>query len=119
MDGLPVIEENPAPYKSKNSGVHHACGHDAHMAIALSVAELLSGMRDQIPGTVKFIFQGAEEGAPKGEEGGAFLMIKEGVLENPKPRRFSDCMCGASLRQGPSDTLSSRDGIGRQLRDHN
>ncbi len=85
MDGLPVIEETNAPYKSKNSGVHHACGHDAHMAIALSVAELLSGMRDQIPGTVKFIFQGAEEGAPKGEEGGAFLMIKEGVLENPKP----------------------------------
>src|SRR5687767_4486915 len=55
MDALPVIEETKAAYKSKNSGVHHACGHDAHMAIALSVAELMSGMRDQVPGTVKFI----------------------------------------------------------------
>jgi amidohydrolase len=62
----------------------HACGHDAHVAILMSVAEMLAGMREQIPGTVKFLFQPAEEGAPPGEEGGAALMIKEGALENPK-----------------------------------
>ena len=62
----------------------HACGHDAHTAILMSVAEVLAGMKAQLPGTVKFIFQPSEEGAPPGEEGGAALMIKEGVLENPK-----------------------------------
>ena len=85
MDALPVTANINVPYKSQNAGVHHACGHDAHMAIALGVAEVLSKMRDQIPGTVKFIFQPAEEGAPAGEEGGAALMIKEGALENPRP----------------------------------
>lgn len=85
MDALPVFSTINKPFKSKNGGVHHACGHDAHMAIGLATAELLAGMRDQIPGTIKFIFQPAEEGAPKGEEGGAPLMIKEGVLENPRP----------------------------------
>src|SRR5882724_2679760 len=85
MDALPVTAAIDVPYKSQNPGVHHACGHDAHMAIALGVAEVLSQMRDQIPGTVKFIFQPAEEGAPAGEEGGAALMIKEGALENPRP----------------------------------
>jgi amidohydrolase len=86
MDALPVTSTLTKPYKSQNPGVHHACGHDAHMAIALTVAELLSGMRDSISGTVKFIFQPAEEGAPKGEQGGAALMIKEGALENPRPK---------------------------------
>jgi amidohydrolase len=85
MDALPVASIISAPYKSRNEGVHHACGHDAHMAIGLTVAELLSQMRSDINGTVKFIFQPAEEGAPKGEEGGAALMIKEGALANPKP----------------------------------
>lgn len=85
MDALPVTATIDVPYKSRNSGVHHACGHDAHMAIALGVAEVLSGMRDLIPGTVKFIFQPAEEGPPPGEEGGARLMIQEGALENPRP----------------------------------
>jgi amidohydrolase len=85
MDALPVFSTIDKAYKSKNNGVHHACGHDAHTAIALAVAEVLAGMRDQIPGSVKFIFQPAEEGAPRGEEGGAALMIKEGVLENPRP----------------------------------
>ncbi|HEU0124162.1 MAG TPA: amidohydrolase [Bryobacteraceae bacterium] len=85
MDALPVFSNLDKPYKSQNNGVHHACGHDAHMAIGLAVAEVLAGMRDQIPGTVKFIFQPAEEGAPRGEEGGASLMIKEGALENPRP----------------------------------
>jgi amidohydrolase len=86
MDALPVTSTLIKPYKSQNQGVHHACGHDAHMAIALSVAELLTKMREDINGSVKFIFQPAEEGAPKGEEGGAALMIKEGVLENPRPK---------------------------------
>ncbi|MBT4492293.1 MAG: amidohydrolase [Gammaproteobacteria bacterium] len=89
MDGLPVAEKTGLPFASKvttewrgiETGVMHACGHDAHMAILLGVAEVLSGMRDQIPGTVKFIFQPAEEGPPEDEEGGAELMIKEGVLK--------------------------------------
>jgi amidohydrolase len=92
MDALPVAEEVDVPFKStvrstyngQDVGVMHACGHDAHVAILMSVAELLAGMREQLPGTVKFLFQPAEEGAPPGEEGGAALMIKEGVLENPK-----------------------------------
>jgi len=85
MDALPVIAELKVPYRSKNPGVHHACGHDAHVAIALGAAEILTKMRSEIPGTIKFIFQPAEEGPPAGEEGGAPLMVKEGVLENPKP----------------------------------
>ncbi len=93
MDALPVIEESDLPFKStvkteylgQQVGVMHACGHDAHVGILLVVAEALAGVRDQIPGTVKFIFQPAEEGPPPGETGGAPLMVAEGVLENPKP----------------------------------
>jgi amidohydrolase len=85
MDALPIDETIDVPYKSRNPGVKHACGHDAHTAIGLGVAELLAGMRARIPGTVKFLFQPAEEGPPPGEEGGARLMIKEGALENPRP----------------------------------
>ena len=85
MDGLPIQDTIEAPYKSRNAGVKHACGHDAHMTVGLGVAEVLSKMRDQISGTVKFIFQPAEEGPPPGVEGGAQLMIKEGALENPRP----------------------------------
>ena len=85
MDALPIEETIDVAYKSKNRGVKHACGHDVHMTIALGVAEVLSKKRGEIPGTVKFIFQPAEEGPPAGEEGGARLMIKEGVLENPRP----------------------------------
>jgi amidohydrolase len=92
MDGLPVIEKNDLPFASKvtteyngaQTGVMHACGHDTHVAILMGVAEVLASMKKDIKGTVKFIFQPAEEGAPKGEEGGAELMVKEGVLENPK-----------------------------------
>ncbi|HEX3578660.1 MAG TPA: amidohydrolase, partial [Thermoanaerobaculia bacterium] len=92
MDALPVIEQVDLPFKSTvrttfnghEVGVMHACGHDAHVAILLGVAEVLAGMREEIPGTVKFLFQPAEEGAPEGEEGGAMLMVKEGALENPK-----------------------------------
>jgi amidohydrolase len=92
MDALPVEEKNALPFASKvkttydgkETFVMHACGHDGHVAILMGVAEILSGMKKDIKGTVKFIFQPAEEGAPKGEEGGAYLMVKEGVLENPK-----------------------------------
>jgi amidohydrolase len=92
IDALPVTERNDLPFKSEvkttfldiETGVMHACGHDTHIAILMGVAEVLSKHKDQIHGTVKFIFQPAEEGPPPGEEGGARLMIKEGVLENPK-----------------------------------
>ena len=92
MDALPVTERTPVPFASKvkstyngqEVGVMHACGHDSHVAIMMSVASVLAGMRKDLRGTVKFIFQPAEEGPPVGEEGGAALMIKEGVLDNPK-----------------------------------
>ena len=92
MDGLPVTERVDLPFASKvktmyngqEVGVMHACGHDSHVAILMGVAEVLASMKKDIPGTVKFIFQPAEEGVPEGEEGGAALMVKEGVLENPK-----------------------------------
>jgi amidohydrolase len=85
MDALPIQETIDAPYKSRNDGVKHACGHDAHMTVQLGVAELLSKMRDRVRGSIKFIFQPAEEGAPPGERGGAQFMIEEGALENPRP----------------------------------
>lgn len=92
MDALPVEEVNDLPfasklktmYNDKETSVMHACGHDGHTAILMGVAELLASMKKDLKGTVKFIFQPAEEGPPVGEEGGAALMIKEGVLENPK-----------------------------------
>lgn len=92
MDALPLTEKVDLPFASKQKaiyngqevGVMHACGHDSHVAILMSVAEVLSGIRSELKGTVKFIFQPAEEGAPDGEEGGAKLMVKEGVMENPK-----------------------------------
>ena len=92
MDGLPVVERNDLPYRSVETteflgqevGIMHACGHDAHIAILMGVAEILSNNREKINGTVKFIFQPAEEGPPPGEEGGALLMVKEGVLQNPR-----------------------------------
>ncbi len=92
MDALPIVERVNLPFASKETdtfnkqtvGVMHACGHDAHMAILLGTAEVLSKMKEDVPGTVVFLFQPAEEGAPEGEEGGASLMIKEGALDNPK-----------------------------------
>jgi amidohydrolase len=84
LDALPIQERNDVPYKSVNAGVKHACGHDAHTTIGLGTAEVLAKMRDRLPGTVVFVFQPAEEGPPEGEEGGAALMIKEGVLDRPK-----------------------------------
>lgn len=92
MDALPVTERNSLAFASKEkttfngqeTGVMHACGHDSHVAILMAVAEVLSKNKSELKGTVKFIFQPAEEGPPAGEEGGAALMVKEGVLENPK-----------------------------------
>ena len=92
IDALPVTERNSLPFASKErttfngqeTGIMHACGHDTHTAILMAVAEILSKNRSELKGTVKFIFQPAEEGAPAGEEGGAALMVREGVLENPK-----------------------------------
>ncbi len=92
MDALPVIERVDLPFKStvkttfngNEVGVMHACGHDSHVAILMGVAEVLSSMQKDLKGTVKFIFQPAEEGPPFGEEGGAELMVKEGVMTNPK-----------------------------------
>lgn len=92
MDGLPIVETVDLPFASKikstyggkEVGVMHACGHDTHVAILMSVAEILANMKNDLRGTVKFIFQPAEEGPPEGEDGGAPLMIKEGVMDNPK-----------------------------------
>lgn len=92
MDALPVEEKNDLPYASKAKAeyngqqtfVMHACGHDGHVAMLMGAAEILASMKKDLKGTVKFIFQPAEEGGPKGEEYGAELMVKEGVMENPK-----------------------------------
>ena len=93
MDALPVTEMVDLPFASKvrttyngmEVGVMHACGHDNHVAILMGVASVLSTMKEDLPGSVKFIFQPAEEGAPAGEEGGADLMLREGAFENPRP----------------------------------
>jgi amidohydrolase len=92
MDALPVTERNNLPFASKEratfndqeTGVMHACGHDSHVAILMAVAEILSKNKSDLKGTVKFVFQPAEEGPPAGEQGGADLMVREGVLDNPK-----------------------------------
>lgn len=100
MDALPIQEVNDVPYKSQVAGVKHACGHDAHTTVELGVAEVLSKMRGEISGTIKFIFQPAEEGAPAGEEGGAKLMIKEGAMENPRPSAIFGLHTLPSLEAG-------------------
>ena len=124
MDALPVNEPAGLAFASKakamwmgqETGVMHACGHDGHVAILMGVAEVLARMKDRIPGTVKLIFQPAEEGAPEGEEGGARLMVKQGVLDNPIPEAIfglhltSPAVAGRILyRAGPvmasSDTF--------------
>jgi len=94
FDALPVEELADVPFKSTRIDkdypggpfpVFHACGHECHATMLMGAVEVLAEMRDQIPGSVKFLFQGAEEGPPVGEEGGAAMMVKEGALENPKP----------------------------------
>jgi len=93
MDALPVTEDTDLPFRSTvrtryndlDVGVMHACGHDVHTAVQFGVASILAGMREELPGTVVFIFQPAEEGPPPGEQGGASMMVEEGVLKNPAP----------------------------------
>jgi len=114
MDALPVTELADVPFKStvrteykgEQTGVMHACGHDAHVAILLGVAEVLAGMKDKLPGSVKFIFQPAEEGAPAGEQGGARLMIEQGALAQPAP----GAIFGLHVWPLPVGTVSYRSG---------
>ncbi len=115
IDALPVSERADLPFKSNvktnfngvDTGVMHACGHDTHTAILMGVAEILSKNKDKIHGSIKFIFQPAEEGAPVGEEGGAKLMIKEGVLENPRVDAIFGLHIGSSQ---PVGTLAYKPG---------
>jgi amidohydrolase len=114
MDALPVTELVDLPFASKAKGVYqgrevgvmHACGHDNHVAILMGVAEVLAGMGDELPGTVKFIFQPAEEGTPDGSIGGAELMLMEGVFENPRP----DVVFGLHVFPYPVGTIATRPG---------
>ena len=108
MDALPVTEETDLSFKStvkttyldKEVGVMHACGHDIHTSVQLGVASVLASMKRSLPGTVKFIFQPAEEGPPPGEEGGADLMLKDGVVDNPKPSAVFGLHTHAALAVG-------------------
>lgn len=122
MDALPVTEALDLPFASKvrtqwnggEVGVMHACGHDCHVAILMGVAEVLSGLRGQLRGSVKFIFQPAEEGAPAGEEGGARMMIAQGALENPLPQAIFGLHVSSRLPVGvigyrPGPTMASAD----------
>lgn len=122
MDGLPVFERVDVPFASKvkstylgeEVGVMHACGHDSHVAMLMGAAEVLAGMRDELEGTVVFIFQPAEEGAPPGEEGGAELMVKEGVLNKPKVDVIFGLHIISSLEAGkirykPGGTMAAAD----------
>ncbi len=112
MDALPVTETSDLPFASKVTteyngqtvGVMHACGHDNHVAILLGTATVLASMRDRLPGTVVFLFQPAEEGAPEGEEGGAGLMIEEGALSDPVP----DVVFGLHVTADPVGTIHYR-----------
>jgi amidohydrolase len=106
IDALPVTEETDLPFKSivttayngQQTGVMHACGHDTHVAMLMGVAEVLASVKNELKGTVKFVFQPCEEGPPVGEEGGAKLMVKEGALENPKV----DVIFGQHISSGDS-----------------
>lgn len=114
MDALPVTELVDLPFASKAKGIYqgrevgvmHACGHDNHVAILMGVAEILAGMGDKLPGTVKFIFQPAEEGTPDGSVGGAELMLMEGAFENPRP----DVVFGLHVFPLPVGTIATRPG---------
>jgi len=121
MDALPVTEEVDVPFASRvrttyngqDVGVMHACGHDTHVAMLMGVAEVLAGMRNELPGTVKFIFQPAEEGAPAGERGGAELMIEEGALDDPKPSAIFGLHVfpypAGEIRYRPAGAMASSD----------
>lgn len=101
MDALPIKELRATAWRSRNPGVMHACGHDVHTTVALGVAELLSKHRDQVRGTVKFLFQPAEEGMPSGYQGdwGAKLMVAEGAMENPRPAAVFGLHCRPTVLQ--------------------
>lgn len=117
MDALPVTEETAIPFRSvaratylgRETGVSHACGHDIHVAVALGVAEVLAGARAELAGTVMFIFQPAEEGAPPGEEGGAKLMVAEGVLQDPRP----DVILALHANGDPPEELGDWEQVGK------
>ena len=123
MDALPVKELVDLPFASRATGefngqevpVMHACGHDNHVAILMGVAEVLAGIRQMLPGTVKFIFQPAEEGPPAGEEGGAKMMVEEGVLRDPAPEAIFGLHVGplpaGSLNYRPRGALAAADGL--------
>ena len=108
MDALPVKEDTPYPWKSTATGeymgktvdVSHACGHDVHTAVQMGVASVLAGMRERIPGTIVFLFQPAEEGAPPGEEGGAKLMLQEGVFAKYRPAAVFGLHTFAQMQTG-------------------
>jgi len=108
MDALPVTEQVDLPFKSvataeyrgETVGVMHACGHDAHTAILMGAAQVLAGLRKDLPGTVLFVFQPAEEGPPDGERGGAVLMLEQGIFEAVKPEAMFGLHVSASLATG-------------------
>lgn len=129
MDALPVTERQPLPFASKEKaeyngqqvGVMHACGHDTHVAMLMGAAEVLSGMKDKIRGTVVFIFQPAEEGAPAGEEGGADLMVREGVMDDPKVEAIFGIHINAQteigqIRYKPGAIMASSDWFSIKVR---
>ena len=124
MDALPIVERVDLPFASKEKalyngkevGVMHACGHDTHVAILLGVAEVLTTIKNDLKGSVKFIFQPAEEGAPEGEEGGAELMVKQGVLQNPQVDVIFGLHINSTIEVGtigyrPGGAMASFDGL--------
>jgi amidohydrolase len=124
MDALPVTEETDLPFRSTargfyngdSVGVMHACGHDTHVAMLMGAAEVLAGMKDELPGTVVFLFQPAEEGAPPGERGGASVMIEEGALDQPKVDAIFGLHSFAKLPTGtlhvkPAGIMASSDNL--------
>jgi amidohydrolase len=122
IDALPIVERAPIAFASKvksdyngqSVGVMHACGHDAHTAILMATAKMLKQMQKELPGTVVFLFQPAEEGSPNGEEGGAPLMIKEGVMDKPKMDVIFGLHMAAEL---PAGTLSYKSGAAQASSD--
>lgn len=129
MDGLPVTEATGLPFASKvrttylgrEVGVMHACGHDAHVAILLGAARALSAQRAELPGTILFVFQPAEEGAPPGERGGARLMLEEGAFEDPKPDVVLGLHVVPQYEAGqiavvPGGAMAGSDGLGIEIR---
>jgi len=129
MDALPVTEDTPYPFKStvratylgQDVGVAHACGHDIHTSVELGVASVLASMKSELPGTVEFIFQPAEEGPPPGEEGGAALMLKEGIWKDAKPKAVfglhtrSQLEVGA-IGYGPGPRMAAADSFKAVIR---